>query len=83
MWTTIAVDLIDRPADRSKFNTLHYILQKNCPSDEEIELYYEELQRDEELNMTHLIPKEDYLLVRVEGNLIADITTPEVEGIFK
>jgi hypothetical protein len=33
--------------------------------------------------MTHLIPKEDYLLVRVEGNIIADTTTLEVEGIFK
>lgn len=83
MWTTIAIDLINRPTDRSKFNILHYILSKNCPNDKEIELYYEELQRDEELNMTHLIPKEDYLLVRVEGNIIADTTTLEVEGIFK
>jgi len=59
----VAVSVQEIITNSPKQHLLHIVAYHSPPTNVDVKELYEELFTDEELGLTHLVPKEDYMLL--------------------
>jgi hypothetical protein len=69
----VAVSVHEIKTNASNQHLLHIVAYTSQPTDEDVKDLYEELFTDEELEMTHLVPREDYMLLEYPWDFIKSV----------